>query len=232
MLIDSIQNKQKILDQFLELCIFEGWNENTLKKALIKAEIDIKFLPFIFENGCLDLTDFFIKEIDKKMQKEVEYIDFNEIKIRDKIKTLVKIRLKINQEFKPQLQKLVQFCFNPKNISFAFNNSYKTADLMWRIAGDNATDFNFYSKRLILAKIYIRVLLCFVKDDSANHQKTLDLLDRQIEKVMSFASFKLKVKDNIAKATNCFNQTSKIKKDLCDNPKNFIKKLPFFRLFK
>ena len=232
MLIDSIENKQKILDHFLELCVFEGWNEKTLKQSLIKAEIDVKFLPFIFENGCLDVAKFFVTKIDLEMEKEVENIDFTEMKIRDKIKNLVKTRLKINQEFKPQLAKLVQFCLQPKNIGFAFKSAYKTADLIWRIAGDSATDFNFYSKRLILAKIYIRVLLCFIKDDSTNHQKTLDLLDRQIEKVMSFASFKFKVKDNITTATNCFKKTSQIKQDCCNNPKDFIKKLPFFRLFK
>jgi ubiquinone biosynthesis protein COQ9 len=232
MLIDSTHNKQKILQHFLEICIFEGWNENALKQSMIKAEIDIKFLPFIFENGCIDLTKFFIEQVDKKMQKEVEDINFSEIKIRDKIKTLIKARLKINQEFKPQLQKLIQFYFTPQNICLAFKSSYKTADLIWTISGDNSTDFNFYSKRLILAKIYIRVLLCFIKDNSTNNQKTINLLDQQIEKVMNFAAFKFKVRNNFWQAKKCFDKTSQIKQDLCNSPRDFIKKLPFIRLFK
>ena len=162
------------------------------------------------------------------------------MKIRDKIKNLVKIRLKINQEYKPQLQKLIHFYSHPKNTSFAFKNSYKAADLMWDIAGDNATDFNFYSKRIILAKIYIRVLLYFVKDDSENYQKTLDLLDNQIEKVMQFAAFKFKVKNRCNQRGEVLKKAieikERIKEQLKNDPlqssKNFIKNLPFFRLYK
>jgi ubiquinone biosynthesis protein COQ9 len=236
MLIDSPTNKQKILNHFLETCLLEGWSQKALELAFVKAEIDVKFLPFIFENGCVDIADFFIKTIDNKMQEASMELDFGKMKIRDKIKNLVKIRLKINQECRPQLQKLIHFYLHPKNIGFAFKNSYKAADLMWKIAGDNATDFNFYSKRIILAKIYIRVLLCFVKDQSENYQKTLDLLDNQIEKVIRFAAFKFKVKNRCTQSVGVLKKTTeikeKIKNDLLQNPKNFIKKLPFFRLYK
>ena len=232
MLIDSITNKQKILHHFLESCLFEGWNEKALELAFVKSEIDVKFLPFIFENGCVDIADFFIRNIDEKMQEAAIGVDFGAMKIRNKIKNLVKIRLKINQEYKPQLQKLVQFYLHPKNIGLAFKNSYKTADLMWKLAGDNATDFNFYSKRIILAKIYIRVLICFVRDESQNYQKTLDLLDRQIEKVMQFSAFKFKVKNRFNQAGGLLKKAEQIKVDFCQNPKNFVKKLPFFRLYK
>ncbi len=232
MLIDSLENKQKILDHFLETCLFEGWNQKALEAAFLKSEIDIKFLPFIFENGCLDIADFFVRMIDAKMQKVTTGIDFGQMKIRDKIKNLVKIRLKINQEYKPQLQKLIHFYLHPKNIGLGLKNSYKTADLMWKIAGDNATDFNFYSKRIILTKVYIRVLFSFVKDESNNYQKTLDLLDKQIEKVMKFAAFKFKVKNRCDQGYKTLKKAEQIKKDFCQNPKNFIKKLPFFRLYK
>ena len=35
-------------------------------------------------------------------------------------------------------------------------NLYKTVDNMWYLAGDNSTDFNFYTKRLTLALIYVK----------------------------------------------------------------------------
>ena len=247
MLFDSIENKQKILYNFLDICIFEGWCQKALEQSLIKAEIDVKFSSFIFENGCLDVANFFIQTIDEKMQQEAKSLDFSQMKIRDKIKNLVKIRLQINQQYKPQIQKLIHFYLHPKNIGCAFENSYKVADLMWKMIGDNATDFNFYSKRIILAKIYIRVLLCFAKDESVNHQKTFNLLDRQIEKVMQFSAFKSKVKNKLNKFKEGFQDfyqdhsstnssgaqgqsgfNSKAKFD----PKSFIKKLPFIRLYK
>lgn len=236
MLIDSLENKQKILANFLEICVFEGWNNKTLENALAKSGIDIKFSGFIFENGALDVADFFIRQIDKKLEIEAQSLDFNQMKIRDKIKNLVKIRLKINEQYKPQLVKLVQF-YTSKNAIYALKNAYKTADLMWKIIGDNSTDFNFYSKRIILAKIYVRVLWSFVYDVSENHQKTLDLLDKQIEKVMQFAAFKFRVKNNLNKVSSLYKNVTDVKSSFCQNPKDFhpkkiIKKLPFFRLYK
>jgi ubiquinone biosynthesis protein COQ9 len=226
-----LENKQIILNNFLELCVFDGWNDKTLEKALEKSAIEIKFLNFIFENGALDVADFFIRQIDKEMQEAAKNIDFKQMKIRDKIKNLVKIRLEINQKYKAQLSKMVQF-YTSKNSIYALKNSYKTADLMWRTIGDNSTDFNFYSKRIILAKIYIRVIYCFVSDQSENNQKTLNLLDNQIEKVMQFSAFKFKIKNNFSKIGSLCKKASDIKSDFYHNPKTLIKKLPFFRLYK
>ncbi|MFT6106509.1 MAG: ubiquinone biosynthesis protein COQ9 [Rickettsiales bacterium] len=232
MLIDSLENKQKILNHFLESCLLEDWSEKALEEAFEKSEIDIKFLPFIFENGVAEIADLFIKNIDEKMLEKAKYLDFDAMKIRDKIKNLVKIRLDLNQEFKPQIQKLINFYSQPMNSRLALKNSYKAADLMWKIAGDNATDFNYYSKRIILAKIYIRTLSCFAKDGSENSQKTLDLLDKEIEKVMKIAAFKFKVKSSCQKASKLLKKAAIFKSDLKENPKDFIRKLPFFRLYK
>jgi hypothetical protein len=39
MLIDSKINKQKILNHFLEICLFEGWSQKALEMAFVKSEI-------------------------------------------------------------------------------------------------------------------------------------------------------------------------------------------------
>lgn len=232
MLIDSKENKEKILKEFLEICVFEGWNKKALEEAFVKAGVDVKFLNFIFENDCVDVADFFVRQIDEKMIEKAAELDFTQMKIRDKIRNLVKIRLKINEQYKPQVKQLVSFYLNPKNSHHALTNAYKTADLMWKIAGDTATDFNFYSKRAILTKIYIRVLYSFANDNSNNYQKTLDLLDSEIEKVMKFGAFKFKMKNHLHQTSERLKKIKEIKNDFCSNPKNFIKNLPFFRLYK
>ena len=232
MLIDSITNKQKLLKYFLKNTLFEGWNQKALENAFKDAEIDIKYLPFIFENGILDITDFFIREIDDEMLKKTKDIDFSQMKIRDRIKNLVKARLEINQKHHAQIKLLVAFYYKPKNIRHALTNAFKTADLMWKIAVDDATDFNYYSKRFILAKIYIRVLNSFAKDNSENYQKTLDLLDSEIEKVMKITSLKFKTKNYCDKFCSSLKNADQFKNQLFKSPKEFIKNLPFFRLYK
>ena len=90
MIFDSIETKQKILSQFLELVEFDSWSEETLKKAIRNSNIDDKFQNLIFENGCLDLIKFYIDQQNIKSSQLIEKIpDFKNLKIRDKIKNFI-----------------------------------------------------------------------------------------------------------------------------------------------
>ena len=58
MIIDSFENKQKILDNFLKIVAFEDWSKETLILATKNSGIDEKLLPIIFENDILSLIEF------------------------------------------------------------------------------------------------------------------------------------------------------------------------------
>jgi ubiquinone biosynthesis protein COQ9 len=236
MLIDSIENKQKILENFIKLCAFNEVSEETLLQAFQGAKIDPKFALLIFENGAESIVEFWLERIDAKMlqdaQEVTQNIDFSQMKIRDKITNLLQIRVKINQEYQEQLPQLIKFFSCPKNINLAFKNAYKVADLMWQFIGDKSTDFNFYSKRAILAKIYIRSTICLAGDKSSDCKKTFALIDKEIEKVMQFTAFKFKIRSSLQKLADLKPDLTSAAEDLCKNPKNFIKKLPFFRLYR
>ena len=48
---------------------------------------------------------------------------------------------------------------------------YRTVDAMWRAAGDTSTDFNFYTKRGILAGVYGSVLVRWFNDTSEDESR-------------------------------------------------------------
>ena len=66
---------------------------------------------------------------------------------------------------------------------------------MWRAAGDTATDFNHYSKRMTLSAIYGSTLLVFVNDDSEGHADSRAFLARRVEDVMRFEKTKAKFRN-------------------------------------
>ena len=67
---------------------------------------------------------------------------------------------------------------------------WRTADLMWRIAGDTSTDFNHYTKRMTLGAVYGSTLLVWLDDQSEGWSETAAFLDRRIDDVMKFEKFK------------------------------------------
>src|SRR3546814_11526677 len=63
---------------------------------------------------------------------------------------------------------------------------WRTADRIWRLAGDHATDFNHYSKRIILAGVYAATLLVFLDDESEGERETRGFLARRIDGIIRF----------------------------------------------
>ncbi len=229
MLLDSPETKQKILAEFLQICTFDGWSKEALLKALSNCGISENSSSLIFENGLLDLAEFYIESQNKKSTEILE--DLSEKKIRDKIRLALYARFEVEKNNKIALQRLINFYLNPKNlISFetglrpaiqGMKASYKIADFIWKEINDQSTDFNFYTKRLTLGKIIFRTTRVFLKND---FEKTKNFIDSEIEKVMKFAQRKAHVK-------KVFNEFFLDEKGSPKSPKKIIKNLPFFRLF-
>ena len=72
----------------------------------------------------------------------------------------------------------------PQNVPTGLQAGWRTADVMWRIAGDTSTDFNHYTKRMTLGGVYASTLLVWLDDQSEGWSETAAFLDRRIDDVM------------------------------------------------
>ena len=54
---------------------------------------------------------------------------------------------------------------------------WATADIIWKIAGDQSTDFNHYTKRILLSWVYLTTFACWAKDKDKTFQETRSFLD-------------------------------------------------------
>jgi len=235
-LLDSIETKEKILAEFLKISTFDGWNNHALSQAVVKCGISENFTNLIFENGVLEIAEFYIESQNKKAALKIREIEnFHTQKIRDKIRLALYARFEVEKDHQAALQRLINFYFDPKNFkSFeigakpalqGIKSCYKIADFIWYELNDQSTDFNFYTKRMTLSKIILRSSLVFVKDESQNFNKTKNFVDSQIAKVMKFEKCKIQVKKFVSEAF--LDQNGVLK-----SPTKIVKSLPFFRLIK
>jgi ubiquinone biosynthesis protein COQ9 len=67
---------------------------------------------------------------------------------------------------------------------------WHSADLMWRLAGDTATDYNHYTKRALLMGIYTRHAGGVRRGRERRQGRDRAFLDRRIEDVMQFEKAK------------------------------------------
>ncbi|MEL7318071.1 MAG: COQ9 family protein, partial [Pseudomonadota bacterium] len=109
-----------------------------------------------------------------------------------RIRELVTFRLKAVEDIDEAVRRAMSVMAMPQNAPAALKIGWRSADIMWRLAGDTATDYNHYTKRTILAGIYSATLAFFINDDSHGKEKTYEFLERRIEGVMKFEKAKAK----------------------------------------
>ena len=173
--------------------IFDGWNETALEAAAEMAGADVDVAKLAFPKGpgqAMDMIEAWITSVDQAMEEAWPQEKLAELKIRERIRTLVSFRLEAVEHIDEAVRRAMAVMAMPQNAPRAMKLGWRSADIMWRLAGDKATDYNHYTKRAILAGIYSATLAVFVNDDSEGKAKTYEFLDRRIDGVMKFEKFK------------------------------------------
>jgi len=184
-----------------------GWNENLF--FLISQNCNYKEheINTLFPNGYESLLTLYLTEINEKMTEKSKSLNLIRLKIHERIKALMTIRLNIMKNEKKLISKTFLYLLLPHNFKIASQNLYKTVDQIWFLSGDNSTDFNFYSKRAILASIYTTTLLHFINND--NIDETIDVMNQNLKKVSKIPKIKNQTKNIIKLLPNIIQLKNK-----------------------
>jgi ubiquinone biosynthesis protein COQ9 len=173
---------------------FDGWSDAAVKLAAEEHGIDPDVALLAFKGGAMTLVDAWIDSIDREMADRLPPETLNAMKIRQRITVLIATRLEVMAPVRESLRRAMAVMAMPQNLPKSARIGWRSADRMWRLAGDNATDFNHYTKRLSLSAVYASVLAVFVSDESENFADTRAFLDRRIENVMQFEKAKFQAR--------------------------------------
>jgi ubiquinone biosynthesis protein COQ9 len=202
---ENSEQKDRILDAILQHVLFDGWSETAIRRGAEDLGLTYEDIERQFPSGNRELIDYFVQRADRQMEEELEKRDIASMKIRDRITTAVRVRLEQSEPYKEAIRRAIIIQMLPQNAGTALKQLYRTVDAMWYSARDLSTDFNFYSKRMILAGVYSSTMMYWLDDSSEGHLKTWEFLDRRIENVMSFEKTKAKFKNNIGKKPDFSN---------------------------
>ena len=169
---------------------FDGFGEAALTAAAERAGVDPDVARLAFPGGARDQVDAWFADVDASMAGRWPAEKLATLKIRDRITTLVETRLDLLAPRRESLRRALALLALPTNVPFAAKLGWRSADVMWRLAGDTATDYNHYSKRAILGAVYASTLAVFLNDESANFADTRAFLARRIDGVMRFEGWK------------------------------------------
>jgi ubiquinone biosynthesis protein COQ9 len=173
-----------------ENAVFDGWSRKAVDSAAGQLGIDPVQARLAMPKSQSGMIDLYIQEVDRALEAWFTPKRLQDKKIREKIRALVWKRLEIMGPAREGVRRALAILAMPQNIPLALRISWRTADLMWRIAGDTSTDFNHYTKRMTLGAVYASTLLAWLDDRSEGWKDTAAFLDRRIDDVMRFEKLK------------------------------------------
>ena len=157
----NFSKKIKILEIAKIIVRKDGWSQNIIKKIIKDKNTSSTELTLLFPNGYIDILSFSLKVINNTLERNIKKTNIINFSLSKRIKKILLMRLEIFDKDKIFYKKTFNHLLLPQNSKIMKKNLYNTVDEIWYLAGDNSTDFSFYTKRLTLAAIYVNALFIY-----------------------------------------------------------------------
>ena len=184
-----------LLDAILPHVAFDGWSDAAFCEAVEDSDMSLDEARATCPRGAVDLAILFHKEGDAAMVAALNDADLSDMRFRDKVAHAIRLRLDAVDDKEAVRRGTVLFAL-PHMAPEGSKLIWGTADAIWTALGDTSDDVNWYTKRATLSAVYGSVVLYWLGDDSVEGQSTTAFIDRRIENVMQFETFKAAVNNN------------------------------------
>jgi ubiquinone biosynthesis protein COQ9 len=164
-----------------------GWGRALVEASVREAGLTPAEGELLLPHGARDLAALLSRDHDRAALAALAGVDPMALKVRERIRRGVEARVEAAAAEAETVRRCTAFLALPTNAALGLSLLWESADVIWRWAGDTATDENHYSKRAILSGILVNVVA--TRLDRGREEATA-LLDRRIGQVMSFEKWK------------------------------------------
>jgi len=176
--------REKIIAAALPNVPFDGWTPAVLRRAAADAGYDPLTALRVFPRGPVEAIEAWIGIADRQMVSALERASAADSRTRDRIAMAIRLRLEALTRHREAVRRALGVLALPHNAPAGATSLWRTVDAIWYAAGDKATDFNYYSKRGLLAGVYSATVLYWLEDKSEGFADTWRFLDRRLADVL------------------------------------------------
>lgn len=194
----SPENEEKILKALLAHVPFEGWTLEALRKAVIDAGFEEGDEYRIFEGSPKQALRAFFAWTDQRMLDALKPLQLDQMRLRDRIATAVMVRLTLLKPYQEAVRKTMSTLTHPSYGPEGLTLIATSVNHMWYAAGDQSTDFNYYTKRTLLAGVYLSTLWAWLDDRSPDLSLTRAHLHHRLDQVLKIPVLKAEAKKAIS----------------------------------
>ncbi len=178
-------NKKRIeiINLSKDLIIKYGWNDLLFQRIKEHKKINVQELEVLFPNGYKEMIRFFFDNLNQELKYKFINDNFSRIPVHKRIRKILITKLNIIKKDRFFFKRTFNYLLIPGNYRLLSRLLYNSVNNIWYVAQDNSTDFNFYTKRMILSGIYISVVLHLLNNNMIETEKKLDDLLLKVSKI-------------------------------------------------
>ena len=187
---DADIRRSRILAATLTHVPFDGWTWKAVSHGARDCGYAEPEAHLAFPEGIREVVSAYSAKLDQRMQTALEAraAEMTGMKARERVAFALRLRLESASGEREVIRRLVAFLALPENYGLGTRLLWSSVDAVWRAAGDRSTDFNFYTKRGLLAGVVGATILYWLADESEGYADTWAFLDRRIDEVLRVGS--------------------------------------------
>jgi len=161
--VDITATQHQILDHVLPEVASLGWSWEALGNAAKAVGLEAEMPKILFLGGLPQALQMLNQTLDARMIEAVQ-----NYKAQGAVGTFSIIdygmgeRLRFLEPHKAAMEKIARYLLSPGRLPLAMKMAAQTVDVLWYEAGDQSTDYNYYTKRGLLGYVYTTTFVYFV----------------------------------------------------------------------
>ncbi|XP_061243291.1 ubiquinone biosynthesis protein COQ9, mitochondrial [Bos javanicus] len=194
------QLQHRILTAALEFVPAHGWTAEAIAEGAQSLGLSSAAASMFGDDGS-ELILHFVTQCNARLthvleeeQKLVQLGQAEKKKTDKFLRDAVETRLRMLIPYIQHWPRALSILMLPHNIPPSLNLLTSMVDDMWHYAGDQSTDFNWYTRRAVLAGIYNTTELVMMQDSSPDFEDTWRFLENRISDAMNMGHTAKQVK--------------------------------------
>nr|XP_040134857.1 ubiquinone biosynthesis protein COQ9, mitochondrial isoform X1 [Ictidomys tridecemlineatus] len=194
------QLQDRILTAALEFVPAHGWTAEAIAEGAQSLGLS-SAAASMFGNDGSELILHFVTQCNARLahileeeQKLVQLGQAEKRKTDQFLRDAVETRLRMLIPYIEHWPRALSILLLPHNIPPSLSLLTSMVDDMWHYAGDQSTDFNWYTRRAVLVGIYNTTELVMMQDSSPDFEDTWRFLENRINDAMNMGHTAKQVK--------------------------------------
>lgn len=181
---ETDDQRRRLLAAAVPHVAFDGWTMTALEAGAADLGLAKEDAARLFPGGPVEAIVLHSAEADRSMRAAFEALDPPPARVREKVTSLIRLRLEGAADQREAVRLGLALLSRPQNAPAGLKALGRTADAIWRAAGDRSADFNWYTKRALVSAVYMATVAYWLNDRSEGFSETWGFLDRRIDNAM------------------------------------------------